>query len=149
MLVYQFYNFRYVFAKTTVSGNTTFYALYLNSTEQRAYFEYRQENLTEGYRTLNLYNVNLADGDFHHFAVAVYGTYFALFVDGRLHRSWMRLDGVLHDKQGMLCVGKKQNNTIRYAGTYVYLHAQHYRYIVSACMHSHMCIHRYSETCIK
>ena len=108
--------FRYVFAKTTVSGLTTFYALYLNSTEQRAYFEYRPEGLDQGSRTLILDGVDFADGNFHHFAVTVYGADFALYVDGRLHRSRMSLIGALEDGPGILFIGRKLNNPSRFSG---------------------------------
>lgn len=107
---------RYVFAKTTASGLTTFYALYLQSSEQRARFEYRPEGLDQGSRTLTLDDVNLADGDFHHFAITVYGMDFALFVDGRLHRSRVSLIGTLEDGPGILHVGRRLNNPTRYSG---------------------------------
>lgn len=107
---------RYVFAKTTISGLTTFYALFLNSTEQRAYFEYRPEGLDQGFRTLVLEGVNFADGNFHHFAITVYGMDFAFFVDGRLHGA-RSLVGTLEDGPGVLYVGRKLNNPTRYSGT--------------------------------
>ena len=107
---------RYIFAKTTVTGLTTFYALYLNSSEQRAYFEYRPEGLDQGSRTLILDGVNVADGNFHHFAVIVYGMDFAFFMDGHLHRSRERLIGALEDGTGVLYIGRKLNNPSRYSG---------------------------------
>lgn len=106
----------YVFAKTTVSGLTTFYGLFLNSSEQRVYFEYRPEGLDQGSRTLILDGVNFADGDFHHFAVTVYGANFALYVDGRLHRSRMSLIGALEDGPGVLYIGRRLNHPSRFSG---------------------------------
>lgn len=108
--------FRYVFAKTTLSGLTTFYGLRLNSTEGRAYFEYHPEGLEQGSRTLTLDGVNLADGEFHHFAVTVYGMTFALFLDGRLHQSRRSLIGTLEDGPGVLHIGRKLSDPTRYSG---------------------------------
>ena len=107
---------RYVFAKTTVSGLTTFYALFLNSTERRAYFEYRPEGLDQGSRTLVLDDIDFADGSFHHFAVTVYGANFALYVDGRLHRSRTVLIAPLEDGPGVLFLGQKLNHPSRFSG---------------------------------
>lgn len=105
-----------MFAKTTLTGLTTFYGLYLNSSEQRAYFEYHPEGLDQGSRTLIIEGVNVSDGNFHHFAVSVYGLDFALFLDGRLHRSRVNLIGALEDGPGILYIGRKLSNPTRYSG---------------------------------
>ena len=107
---------RYVFAKTTQSGLTSFYALYLNSTQQTAYFEYRHESLDEGFRTISLPQVNLADGQFHHVAVAVFGSDFALFIDGRLHSPRRTLIAALQDGPGILFLGRRVQRPSRFAG---------------------------------
>lgn len=109
--------YSYVFAKTTVTGLTTFYGLRLSSTQQRAFFEYRPEGLEQGSRTLTLDGINLADGELHHLAVTVYGRDFALFLDGRLHQSPIRLVGVLEDGPGILYIGRKLNSPTRFSGT--------------------------------
>ncbi len=109
--------FSYVFAKTTLTGLTTFYALYLNSSEQRASFEYRPEGLDQGSRTLILNGVSVDDGNFHHFAITVYGMDFALYVDGVVHGSHVSLIGTLEDGPGTLNIGRKLNSPYRYSGT--------------------------------
>ena len=111
---------RYVFAKTTPSGLTTFYGLRLNSTEGRAYFDYRPEGLEQGSRTLTLEGVNLADGEFHHFAVTVYGRDFALFLDGRLHQGRVSLIGTLEDGPGIFHIGRRPNDPSRFSGRHNY-----------------------------
>ena len=108
---------RYVFAKTTRSGLTSFYALYLNTTQQTAYFEYRHESLDEGFRTISLPQVNLADGQFHHIAVAVFGNDFALYIDGRLRSPRRTLIAALEDGPGILFLGRRVQRPSRFAGT--------------------------------
>lgn len=106
----------YIFAKTTQSGLTSFYALYLNSTQQTARFEYRHESLEEGFRTLVLPQVNVADGQFHHLTVAVFGDNFALFVDGQLHSPRRTLIAALEDGPGVLFLGRKLQHSSRFGG---------------------------------
>lgn len=109
--------FRYIFAKTTLTGFTTFYALLLNSSEGRVYFEYHPEGLSEGFRTLVVDGVDISDGTFHHFAVSVYGVSFALYLDGRVHNSRDTLLNTLEDGPGILYLGTKLNNPNRFSGT--------------------------------
>ena len=119
------YIFRYVYAKTTQSGLTSFYALSLDSEEQSAEFEYRHEGLEQGFRTLPLREVNVADGRFHHIATSVYGNAFALYIDGQLHGSPPMLIAALEDGSGVLYLGHRQANTSRFSGTYANIHSVH------------------------
>ena len=107
----------YVFAKTTESGITRFYALFIESAQNTARFEYRPEGLDEGFRTLSLQDVNVADGEFHHIGVSVFGDTFALFIDGKLHSSRQRLIAALEDGPGMLFLGRRMGDQSRFAGT--------------------------------
>ena len=113
-----------MFAKTTVSGITSFYALYLNSEGQSATFEYRHEGLEEGFRTVFLTEVNLADGRFHHIAVSVYGRGFALYVDGQLHGGPRMLIASLEDGVGVFFLGRRQGHLSRFSGKYD-MHSTH------------------------
>ena len=109
-----------MFGKTTVSRLTTFYALYLDSVEQTALFEYRHEGLDQGFRTLLLEDVAIADGTIHHIAVEVFGDNFALFVDGGLH-SRHQLIAALEDGPGETFLGQRQEDSDKYAGTVLWL----------------------------
>jgi len=117
--------FRYVFAKTTQSGLTSFYALYLDSEEQSAEFEYRHEGLEQGFRTIPLREVNVADGRFHHIATSVYGNAFALYIDGQLHGSPPMLIATLEDGSGVLYLGRRQAHTSRFSGTFENIPSAH------------------------
>ena len=117
--------FRYVFAKTTQSGLTSFYALYLDSEVQSAVFEYRHEDLEQGFRTIPLREVNVADGIFHHIATSVYGNAFALYIDGQQHGSPLMLISALEDGSGVLYLGHRQANNSRFSGTYANIHSVH------------------------
>ena len=109
---------RYVFAKTTPTGLTTFYALFLNSNDQTVSFEYRPEGLDEGSRSLVLQNVNIFNGDFHHLAVSVFGDSFALFVDGQIYGSRRLLLGALEDGPGTVMIGRRLGSNTRFQGVY-------------------------------
>ena len=117
--------FRYVFAKTTQSGLTSFYALYLDSEVQSAVFEYRHEGLEQGFRTIPLSEINVADGRFHHIATSVYGNAFALYIDGQLHGSPPMLIATLEDGSGVLYLGRRQAHTSRFSGTYANIPSVH------------------------
>lgn len=107
--------FRYLFAKTTVSGLTTFYALFLNSIDQTATFEYHPEGLDEGSRSLVLQDVNVTDG-LHHISVSVFEDSVALYLDGRLHRTRMSLLRVLEDGPGTVMIGRRLGSSTRFQG---------------------------------
>ena len=106
-----------MFAKTTPSGLTSFYALFLDSTEQSAFFEYRPEGLDEGFRTLLLERVNLSDGQLHHIAMTVFGNSFSFFVDGELH-STLSLIAALEDGPGEVFLGRRIQDDSRFAGVW-------------------------------
>lgn len=106
---------RYLFAKTTATGLTTFYALYLNSLDQAITFEYRPEGLDEGSRSLLLQNVSLTDG-LHHLAVSVFEDSMALYLDGRLYQSRMPLLRVLEDGPGTVMIGRSLSSNTRFQG---------------------------------
>lgn len=110
--------FRYLFAKTTATGLTTFYALFLNSIDQTAIFEYHPEGLDEGSRSLVLPDVSVTDG-LHHIAVSVFEDSVALYLDGRLHRTRMSLLRVLEDGPGTVMIGRRLGSTSRFQGTIV------------------------------
>lgn len=95
---------RYVFAKTTSSGLTRFYALRLNSAEGTALFEYRPEGLNGGFRTTSIPGLTVADGQFHHLAVSVYDNGLSVYLDGQLHHQ-TTLTGALEDGQGIVSIG--------------------------------------------
>ena len=109
--------YSYVFAKTSLSGLTVFYALFLNSSARTARFEYHPEGLDSGFRSLEFRNVNFTDATLHHFAVSVFGSSVALFVDGVLHNSQRRtLVATLEDGPGTTLVGRRLQSATRYSG---------------------------------
>ncbi len=110
-----FFLCRYIFAKTTTTGLTTFYALFLNSLERTATFEYRPEGLDEGSRSLVLQDVSVTDG-LHHIAISVYEDSVALYLDGRLHRARMPLLRVLEDGPGTVVIGRRLGSITRFQG---------------------------------
>lgn len=106
-----------MFSKTTGSGITSFYSLFLNPLDQIALFEYRHEGLDEGFRTVLLPQVDIADGQFHHLTVSVYGSSLALFIDGQLHLDQhMQLIAALEDGPGVFFLGRKQGDSSRFSG---------------------------------
>ena len=60
--------------------------------------------------------MNVADGQFHHLTVAVFGDNFALFVDGQLHSPRRTLIAALEDGPGVLFLGRKLQHSSRFAG---------------------------------
>ena len=110
-----FFIFSYLFAKTTQTGLTTFYALRLSSNEQAIYFDYRPEGLDEGFRTLSITGIDLSDGQLHHIAVSVFGANLALFVDGQLYTT-QSLIAALEDGPGVLFLGRKLGAESRLEG---------------------------------
>lgn len=107
----------FIFAKTTESGLTSFYALYLDSIAQTALFEYRHEGLDEGFRVLTITGVALGDGTSHHLALLVFGDRLVLFVDGHVHRE-ETLIAALEDGPGELFLGQRRDSSLRYEGMY-------------------------------
>ena len=106
-----------MYAKSTPTGLTKFHALYLNSTNQSVQFQYHPEGLPSGYRTLNVPGVNAADGSFHHVAVSIYGSSFALFVDGVLvGQQRYTLDAALEDGNGVFYLGRTVMSSPLYSG---------------------------------
>ena len=110
---------RYLFAKTSQTGLTTFYGLRFDSEEQTAYFDYRPEGLDEGYRTLVLSGVGIAGGGLHHVAVSVFGADFALFIDGQVIFR-QSLIATLEDGPGVLFIGRKFGEVSRFRGKRYY-----------------------------
>lgn len=115
--VHTHYPYSYVFAKTTLTGRTIFYALFLNSWDRTAYFQYRPEGLEQGFRTILLQDIELTDGLFHHIAVSIFGNSLGLYIDGRLHKSQRQtLQGTLEDGTGILLIGRRLTSSTRYQG---------------------------------
>ena len=106
-----------MFAKTSLSGLTIFYALFLNSSSRTARFEYHPEGLDRGFRSLEFQNVDYADNTLHHFAISVFGRSVALFMDGVLHNNQRRtLVATLEDGPGTILVGRRLQSDTRYSG---------------------------------
>ena len=118
---------RYVFAKTTQNGATTFYALFLDSEEQSATFQYRHVGLEEGFRSLILPGINMADRRFHHIAVSVFGSNLALYIDGQLHSAHMLVANV-EDGSGVVFLGRRVQDRSRFSGMHSHMHG---------CTHTH------------
>lgn len=117
MVVICIFLYRYVFAKTSLSGLTIFYALFLNSSARTARFEYHPEGLDSGFRSLEFQNVQLDDAALHHFAISVFGSSIALFIDGVLHNGQRRtLVATLEDGPGVTFLGRRLQSTTRYNG---------------------------------
>lgn len=109
--------YSYVFTKTSFTGLTVFYALFLNSSARTARFEYHPEGLDSGFRSLEFQNVNFADTAFHHFTISVFGSSVAFFVDGVLHNNQRRtLVATLEDGPGVTFVGRRLQSSSRYSG---------------------------------
>ena len=109
---------RYVFAKSTTSGLTRFYTLRVNAAEGTALFEYRPEGLDIGFRTASIPGLALADGQFHHLVVSVYGRTLLVYLDGRLLHQAV-LTGVVEDGQGTLHLGGLPGGNSYFSGMYV------------------------------
>lgn len=109
---------RYLYAKTTPTGLTTFFALRFASDSQTVYFEYRPEGLDEGFRTVIMTGVDVTDGGLHHVALSVFGDDLTLFLDGRPRLS-QSLIASLEDGPGVFFIGRKLGDDTRLQGTVV------------------------------
>lgn len=112
---YTLNGYRYVFAKSTASGLTRFYALRVNSADNTAVFEYRPEGLDEGFRTLAIPGLNLTGDDYHHLGISVYGTALWVYLNGRLHHQ-TTLTGALEDGVGVISLGGIPTGNAFYSG---------------------------------
>ena len=106
---------RYLFAKTTPTGLTTFFALRFDSGAQTVYFEYRPEGLDQGFRTVAMTDIDVSDGGLHHIAISVFGSDLTLFVEGQ-PRFRQSLIAALEDGPGVFFIGRKLGEETRLQG---------------------------------
>ena len=79
---------------------------------------YRHEGLEEGFRSSPLLGINVADRRFHHIAVSVFGSNFALYVDGQLHPDSRMLVARVEDGSGVVFLGRRVQDRSRFSGMY-------------------------------
>ena len=93
-----------MFAKTSSSGFTRYFALRLNSADSSALFEYRPEGLNTGFQSILISGLSLGSEGYHHLAVTVYDRSLLVYRDGVLH-THANLIGSLEDGPGTLYLG--------------------------------------------
>lgn len=112
----------YLFAKTSVNGQTRHAAIFVSNQDRSLLFQYLPRGLSSGFRTISVSNIDLsADGSFHHLAVVVYRDYLSVFVDGVIVLRGQLVAEVEDSSEGVTLVGRRAEGTSRFQGKSTHL----------------------------